>query len=229
MGKQRSIMFLWLTAFWLAAGCATTGSADWKHSEECFPRLTAGAYDKIIRDSKAILRNNRWNADAHACLAMAYYLKSNTEFALKSLKGAEDTIPKEAIDAIHDKIWMHLPELLAEKEYRDFHAITGGDCILRNVTALDGNGFLILGYFYNPEVQKRIRHIRGNKCDANMDTCSEIDKVCPACTLEESEAVITIRDYKISEVQKLIDNRPIERNIRYIEKILELELNRITR
>lgn len=190
---------------------------------ECFAGIERGNAEQMVRDARRIIRKERWDADARACLAMAYYRMGKTDFAFRGLKEAEDTIPKESIDVMHDKIWTYLPELLAEKEYKDFHAFAGGDCILRNVTALEGNGTLILGYFYNPETGKRIRHIRAEKCDAGMKPCLEIDKVCPLCRLEEKEAIITIRDYNISSVERLKRDVPIERNMRYIKKILDLE------
>ncbi len=175
-----------------------------------------------------MIRQDRWNADAHACLAIAYYLNGHPEFSIRRLKEAEETLPKEAIDAIHDRIWTYLPELLAEKEYRDFSTLSGGDCIIRNVTALEGRGYLVLGYFYNPEVKKRIRHVRGYACNPQSEHCKDLDKVCPACTIQESEAIISIKDYRVTGIQKLIDNRPIERNIKYIEKVLELERGKLS-
>ncbi len=226
MHNQITSVILSIAALWLAVGCATDPKADWERSGACFEQIKAGKQEKLISDAKRMIRQDRWNADAYACLAMAYYRNGNTEFALKSLKVAEDTLPKEVIDSIHDKIWTYRPELLAEKEYKDFYALSGGDCILRNVTALEGNGSLILGYFYNPEVNKRIRHIRAKKYISGTEQCTEIDKVCPKCTIQEAEAIIKIKDYRITDIQKLISSRPIERNVRYIEKILELERNK---
>ncbi|MEW5746362.1 MAG: hypothetical protein AB1805_13100 [Nitrospirota bacterium] len=211
------------TVLLMLSGCATVRPVDWTTADECFEQIQGGLQDKVRTDARVRLREDRWNADAYACLAMAQYAAGNPEFALKSLREAEETIPEEAIDGIHDKLWIHQPELLAEKEYKAFSALAGGDCILRNVTALEGDGSLVLGYFFNPETNKRIRHIRAMQCGSSAEHCAEIDKVCPACTIEEKEAIITIRGYRITSVERLMSDRPIERNLRYIEKILELE------
>lgn len=223
MLRAKTVTAVTGTLLFVLVACAPRAAVEWKSAEECSLQIARGLHGKALDDARARIRQERWNADAYACRAMAYYARGNTEFALKGLKEAEDTLPRETIDGIHDRLWIHQPELLAEKEHRTFSALAGGDCLLRNVAALEGNGALVLGYFFNPEVKERIRHIRALKCGSETERCAEVDTVCPACVLEEKEAVITIKEYRVVAVEQLISDRPIERNLRYIEKILELE------
>lgn len=189
---------------------------------ECFNLIKSGKFEAVISDSKSILKNDRWNADAYACITMAYYFSDKKYLAMKKLKEAEETIPKEDVDKIHNKIWTYLPELLAEKEYRDNYTLSGGACILRNVTSIDGTGYLIIGRYFNPYNSSTTRHLRAYKCNPEMQGCKEIDHVCPDCRLMEEEAKVIIKDYKIVEIKKF-KNVELSRNIRYIGKILELE------
>ena len=214
------LLFLSLVCF---MGCATTPRADWERAEECFAQIREGRQGKVIGEAKSLLRHDGWNADARACLAMAYYRDGKTGLAVKGLREAEDTLPAERVQAIHDHIWNSMPELLAEKEYRDSSTLSGGDCILRNVTALGGNGFLLIGEFYHPEKKSTIRHVRGYRCRKGMEECTVVDRVCPGCIEREAEARIEITATRIVNIVRLKENIPLSRNVIYIEKILELE------
>lgn len=196
--------------------------AEWKDSTGCFNLIKSGKQDTVISDAKTILKEDSWNADANACLVMAYYLSGRKFFAMKKINEIEDSLPEEVIDKIHDKIWNDVPELLAEKEYRNNYTISGGACILRNVTSLDGTGYLMIGNYFNPFNLSISRHLRAYKCNSEMQGCKEIDHVCPDCKLKEEEAKMIIKDYRIVEIKKF-KNVELSRNIRYIEKILELE------
>lgn len=208
--------------FLFPAGGAFAAKPKWESASECFALIRLGMSETVIEDAKAVIRGDRWNADANACLVMAYYLSGRKDAAMIKLAEAADSIPKEDVDKIHEILWEYTPEFLAEKEYRDNYTLGGGDCLLRNVTALKGTGFLIIGRFYDPRVSKVVRHITAYKCPAAGD-CVDIDLTCQGCALEEGEAVIRVDAYAIAEIQRLIENRPIERNVRYIEKILEME------
>ncbi|MEW6740949.1 MAG: hypothetical protein AB1325_13740 [Nitrospirota bacterium] len=196
--------------------------AEWKDSKECFNLIKSGKHDTVISDAKSILKEDSWNADANACLVMAYYLSDRKFFAMKKIKEIEESLPKEVIDEIHDKIWNDVPELLAEKEYRNNYTISGGACILRNVASLDGTGYIMIGSYFNPFDSSISRHLRAYKCNSEMQGCKEIDHVCPDCKLREEEAKVIIKDYRIVEIKKL-KNVELSRNIKYISKILELE------
>jgi hypothetical protein len=226
MLKNGTIALLSILCSCLIAGCATSTKADWRTPKECFARIKLGQYEKIINDSKSILSDDRWNADAHACLVMAYYQGDKKQLAIKRLREAADTIPKEHVDRVHDILWDYTPEFLAEREYIENYPINGGDCLLRNVKALKGNGFLIIGRFYDPKESKTVRHITGYRCSNAIDRCSDIDLTCPECELREPEAIIVINDYRISDIQHLLTDRPIIRNVRYINKVLEIESGR---
>lgn len=214
---------LYLLVLCLTAGCAATTKADWGKAGECFAMISIGKQGKVISDAKSILIDDRWNADAHACLVMAYYLSDKKQLAIKRLREAADTIPKEHVDGIHDILWDYTPEFLAEREYMENYPLNGGDCLLRNVKALQGNGFLIIGRFYDPKESKMVRHVMGYRCSKAIDRCADIDLTCPECELRDPEAVIVINDYRISEIQHIQIDRPIIRNVRYIEKVLEIE------
>jgi hypothetical protein len=114
----------------------------------------------VIEESRLILKKDRWDPIAYSCLSMAYsyYLKGNKYYAFKKLKDAEESIPSEMIEKIHDVIWTHLPELLAEKEFKDNYTLKGGACILRNLLSIDGTGIVIIGKYYNPDTNKIDRH-----------------------------------------------------------------------
>lgn len=219
---QKALKIALILLFPALAGCAIATKPDWGTAGECFAMINLGRQDRVISDAKSIIRDDRWNADANACLVMAYYMSNRKDAAIKKLSETADSIPKEQVDKVHDILWDYTPEFLAEKEYRDNYTLEGGDCLLRNVTALKGTGFLIIGRFYDPRVSKVVRHITAYKCPA-ADDCVDIDLTCQGCALEEGEAVIRVDDYAIVEIQRLIENRPIERNVRYIEKILEIE------
>lgn len=217
-----AILSILLAFFSLALLVQNVKAIEWKDSTECFNLIKSGKYDAVISGAKMILKEDSWNADANACLAMAYYLSDRKFFAMKKIKEIEESLPKEVIDKIHDKIWNDLPELLAEKEYRSNYTISGGACILRNVTSLDGTGYLMIGSYFNPFDSSISRHLRAYKCNSEMQGCKEIDHVCPDCKLKEEEAKVTIKDYRIVEIKKL-KKVELSRNIRYISKILELE------
>ncbi|GER93693.1 hypothetical protein A45J_1449 [hot springs metagenome] len=125
-----------LIVFFFLAIITEISHAEWKDSFECFNLIKSGKHDTIINDAKNILKEDSWNADANACLVMAYYLSDRKFFAIKRINEIEESFPKEVIDKIHDKIWNNVPELLAEKEYKNNYTISGGACILRNVTSL---------------------------------------------------------------------------------------------
>ncbi len=216
---------VWIVFFFLSPFIETSHAADWKDSTGCFNLIKSGKHDAVISDSKSILKEDSWNADANACLVMAYYLSDRKFFALKKIKEIEESLPKEVIDKIHDKIWNDVPELLAEKEYKNNYTISGGACILRNVTSLDGTGYLMIGNYFNPFNSSISRHLRAYKCNSEMQGCKEIDHVCPDCAMKEEEAKVIIKDYRIAEIKKF-KNVELSRNIRYISKILELERNR---
>jgi hypothetical protein len=214
-----------LLIFFSCISFVQNSHAEWKDSKECFYLIKSGRHDTVIRDSKSILKEDSWNADANACLVMAYYLSDRKFFAMKKIREIEESLPKEVIDEIHDKIWNDVPELLAEKEYRNNYTISGGACILRNVTSLDGTGYIMIGNYFNPFNSSISRHLRAYKCNSEMQGCKEIDHVCPDCKLKEEEAKVIVKDYRIVEIKKFKDVE-LSRNIRYISKILELERNR---
>lgn len=201
---------------------ADSYGAEGNNAEECFSLIKSGRYDAVIADAKVMLKKDSWNADANACLVMAYYLSERNFLAMKKLQETEESLPKESIDAIHDKIWNHVPEILAEREYRNNYTISGGACILRNVTSLDGTGYIMIGNYFNPFNSSISRHLRAYKCNSEMQGCKEIDHVCPDCAMKEEEAKVIIKDYRIVEIKKF-ENVELSRNIRYISKILELE------
>ncbi len=211
-----------LLIFFSCISFVQNSRAEWKDSKECFNLIKSGRHDTVISDSKSILKEDSWNANANACLVMAYYLSDRKFFAMKKIREIEESLPKEVIDEIHDRIWNDVPELLAEKEYRNNYTISGGACILRNVTSLDGMGYLIIGSYFNPFDSSISRHLRAYKCNSEMQGCKEIDHVCPDCKLKEEEAKVIIKDYRIVKIKKLKDVE-LSRNIRYISKILELE------
>ncbi len=196
--------------------------AEWKDSKECFDFIKSGKHDVVISDSKSILKKDSWDADANACLVMAYYISGRKFFAMKKINEIEESLPKEVIDKIHDKIWNDVPELLAEKEYKNNYTISGGACILRNLTSLGGTGYLVIGNYFNPFDSSISRHLRAYKCNSEIQGCKEIDHVCPDCKLIEEEAKVIIKDYRIVEINKF-KSVELSRNIRYISKILELE------
>jgi hypothetical protein len=67
-------------------------------------------------------------------------------------------------------------------------------------------------------------HLRSLKCKKeNLHKCIEIDYTCPKCKLKEKEAEILIKDFKITLIKRENEKIDISRNIRYIEKILELQ------
>ncbi|MFZ6007684.1 MAG: hypothetical protein ACOYU2_08530 [Nitrospirota bacterium] len=211
-----------LLIFFSCVFLVQTSHAEWKNSKECFNLIKSGKHDTVISDAKSILKEDSWNADANACLVMAYYLSDRKFFAMKKIKEIEEYLPKEVIDKIHDRIWNDVPELLAEKEYKNNYTISGGACILRNVTSVDGTGYIMIGNYFNPFDSSISRHLRAYKCNSEMQGCKEIDHVCPDCKLKEEEAKVIIRDYRIVEIKKF-RNVELSRNIRYISKILELE------
>lgn len=200
-------------------------AADWRSAGECYELIKSSAdgRDTVIRSAGLIIRQEQQNAAAHACIAMAYYLSGKKQLAMKQLQEAIDTLPKKIIDVIHDNIWNYMPEILAEKEYRDNHTLSGGACILKNVTSLNGSGYVIIGEFLNPFNNKTDRHLRGYKCEADWKNCSEVDIVCPECTLQQLEAKVIIGDYRITGLEKIASHVEISRNVRYIAKILELQ------
>lgn len=213
------------TAVILTSGivCAAGSGPDWKNAEECLALIERGKYEKVIADSKFLLNEDRWNADANACLVMAYYLGNRKQYALMKLAEISDALPYESVQRIHDILWKYLPEFLAEKEYTSNFTLNGGDCLLRNVKALKGNGFLIIGRFFDPQESRVVRHVTGYRCSSGMESCEDVDMTCRGCSLEEPEAVIAINDYRVSEIQLLMADRPVARNVRYIQKVLEIE------
>lgn len=190
----------------------------------CIRLIESKKYDSAIEESKMILRIDKWNPDAYSCLSMAYYLKGNRYYAFKKLKEAEEEIPTEMVERIHDIVWNYLPELVADKEFRDNYTMKGGACILRNLSSIDGNGTVLIGKYYNPDTGKTERHLRSYRCqDGDLDKCAGIDHVCPRCELKEQEAILIIKEFKIVETKKVDMKIDISRNIRYIRRILELQ------
>lgn len=171
----------------------------------------------VINEALQSLKVNSWNAQAHACIAMAYYKISNPEMALKRLKNAEEQLPYEVLKEIHDTIWHYMPELVALKEFKDGYTLVGGDCLIKNVTALNGSGKLVIGKFYNPNDNLTVRHIRAYKQG------KEIDFVCPECKLISKELDITVKDYLITELAPLTAVASLRRNLTYIKTILRLQ------
>ncbi len=218
----RIIQLTFLVAFFVS-GCVTTTRPEWSRAEGCFALIKNGSEERVISDAKSIIKDDRWNADAQACLVMAYYSSNRRHLATKKLNEAVDTIPKEQVEKIHDILWEFVPEFLAEREYSNNYTINGGDCLLRNVKALKGNGLIIIGRFYDPKESRAVRHVMGYRCRPNIQKCEDIDLTCPDCTLLEPEAVIVINDFRVADIQHLMSERPISRNIKYIKRILEIE------
>ena len=217
------IMQITFLAAFFASGCATTTRPEWSRADGCFALIKNGHAERVISDAKSIIRDDRWNADAQACLVMAYYSGNRGDLAIKRLNEAVDTIPKEQVKKIHDILWEFVPEFLAEREYNNNYTINGGDCLLRNVKALKGNGLLIIGKFYDNRESKAVRHVMGYQCSPDIQKCKDIDLTCPDCTLMEPEAVIVINGFRVTDIQNLISGRPVTRNIKYIKRILEIE------
>ncbi|MCI0468670.1 MAG: ClpXP protease specificity-enhancing factor SspB [Nitrospirae bacterium] len=217
--KRTSLLFSMLLSILIPL----SSNAD--NVKDCDYLIRAGQTESVIMDSKVILRQDSWNADAASCLVMAYYADNNKYMAFKQWKEAEDGLPKELLDKIHDNVWNYLPELLAEKEHRDNYTTTGGDCILRNITALKGDGYVVIGSFSNPFNSNQNRHLAGYKCSIieSPDNCAAIDLVCPECKLIEPEIEVAISGYSISGIRRLKDAINLSRNLQYIKKILELE------
>jgi hypothetical protein len=67
--------------------------AEWKDSTGCFNLIKSGKHDTVIADSKSILKEDSWNADANTCLVMAYYLSDRKFFAMKKIKEIEESLP----------------------------------------------------------------------------------------------------------------------------------------
>lgn len=191
--------------------------------DKCTEYIDSKAYNKAIEYSKAYLKKDKWNAEAYSCLSIAYYLKGNKEYALKKLKEAEETIPLESVEKIHDLLWEYSPELLAEKEYIDSYTLKGGACIIRNLASINGSGLLEIGFFYNPDKFITDRHLRAYKCKTDNKDCMIIDHICPKCELKEREILLTIEHFEIKDIKKMNKNLDLSRNIRYIKKILELQ------
>ncbi len=203
--------------------CHSPCRGDASPAGDCSGLLGMGQYSEAASLAKSAIRRERWDAGAHACLAMASYLGGKGEQAMRALREAEDSLPKEVLDSIHDRIWELLPELLAEKEHRDSSAMRGGSCLLRNVAALKGEGQLLIGQFYNPVLSVTNRHVRGYRCSGGGEDCPEVDLVCAGCELRRPEARIFISGYEVKEVRPLAGGVDLSRNVRYIKKILELE------
>lgn len=209
-----------------AGVCAGNTTTGWKNAGECLALIENGKYDRVADNSKSLLSSDRWDADANACLVMAYYLGNRRQYAFKKLTEIADALPEEYVRKIYGILWDYVPELLAEKEYGDNYTINGGDCLLRNVAALKGSGFLIIGRFFDPVESRVVRHVMGYRCSSRSGSCEDIDLTCHGCRLEEPEAVIVIDNYRVSEIQQIMDNRPVARNVRYIQKILDIENGR---
>jgi hypothetical protein len=180
--------------------------------------IRRGEYGEVVSLAGSSLSSDRWDVEAQACLAVASYLKGRREWTMKKLREADESLPREVLDKIHDRIWELLPELLAEKEYRDSYAMKGGACILRNLLELRGTGELLIGEFFNPLTATTSRHLRGISPENR-----ELDLVCEDCELRKAEARIIIRDYEVKDVRILAEGVELSRNVRYIKKILELE------
>ncbi len=181
-----------------------------------------------IKQSKDALRKDRWDASVQACLALAYYKIGDHYWAMKVLKDAEEHLPQWVINQIHHWLWTESPELLAIKEYSNQYTMSGGDCIIKNTSMIDGNGYLIIGDFFNPHSGQIMRHLASHRCDREFRHCRESNLVCPACRLERPEAVIKVRDYGILEVYPTTP-AIIDRNLRYIKTVLELQRERHAR
>lgn len=205
----RSSVVLFASLFTLQASYA------FETVTNCVSHLTTPK--QVITEALQILKADTWHAQAHACIAMAYYKMSNPEMALKRLKIAEEQLPHEVLKEIHDTIWHHMPELVALKEFKDGYAFVGGDCLLKNVTALNGSGKLVIGKFYNPTENLTVRHIRAFKQG------KEIDFVCPECKLISKELELTVNNYQISELTPPTAVASLRRNITYINTILRLQ------
>lgn len=195
--------------------------------DRCIKHINSREFNSAVDDAKTYLKKDKWNAEAHSCLSIAYYLKGNKQYALKKLKEAEETIPLESVEKIHDLLWEYLPELLAEKEFVDNYTLKGGACILRNLTSIDGSGILEIGVFYNPDKDTTDRHLRAYKCGIDEKDCIMIDHICPKCVLKEKEVLLTIKDFEIKDIKKMDKGLDLLRNIRYIKKILELQKGRL--
>ncbi len=177
---------------------------------------------ETIIEAKETLRKDPWNADAHACLALAYDRSGHGYRAIKKMRDAEEQLPQHILGAIHDLLWDVSPELLARKEFTDRYTMTGGDCIIKNTSMIDGFGYLILGRYYNPDTQTAMRHLGAIKCDRAMDKCRDRNLACPNCTIVTPEVVLKVRAYRVEEIYP-IKNAPTERNLRYINTLLRLQ------
>lgn len=188
------------------------------HAFECHLSAPEAALSK----AKRAIRKDRWDADAQTCIVLAYDRLGHPYRAIMKLREIEEQLPQHVIDRIHDLLWQNNPELLARKESLDRFTMSGGDCIIKNTSMIDGYGYLLIGGFYNPLKGQTMRHIASYKCDRSMDYCRERSLICPECILKTPEAVIKVRAYRIEEVYH-IGSESIERNLRYIKAVLELE------
>jgi hypothetical protein len=181
-----------------------------------------------LSQSKEALGKDRWDARAQACLSLIYYRLGDRFRVMKVLRDAEEQLPQWVIDQIHQHLWIEAPELLAYKEFSDQYTLSGGDCMIKNTSMIDGNGYLIIGDFLNPHTKKVTRHLAAYKCNWQLSNCRESNLICPECTIERPEAVVKVQDYKVIEVYQ-IEPELIERNLRYIKTVLELQRLRYAR
>lgn len=175
-----------------------------------------------ITASKKAIRKDRWNAEAYACLALSYELIGDTYLALKILRDAEDQLPQHVLKVIHDYLWELNPELLATKEFKDRFTMSGGDCIIKNVSMIDGFGYLIIGQFYNPDLKLTTRHLSALKCSERLDNCHERNLICPKCKIVTPEVLLEVRQYRITATY-YISEVVLDKNLRYVNRVLELQ------
>ncbi|HIJ59429.1 MAG TPA: hypothetical protein HPP56_02265 [Nitrospirae bacterium] len=177
---------------------------------------------EAISNSKKAIKVNRNDMKAHACLVIAYEISGNSYMAFKVLRDIEDKMSKECIDELHNYLWDISPELLAKKEFTDRYTLSGGDCMIKNTSMIDGYGYLLIGDFLNPSNNTISRHLASFKCNKDFSKCKSSNLVCPECVIVKPELVIKVIDYKIVDLFT-INHSPMEKNLRYIKKILQMQ------
>ncbi|MCX8070493.1 MAG: hypothetical protein N2738_08320 [Thermodesulfovibrionales bacterium] len=175
-----------------------------------------------MNKAKETIRKDKNNTQAYACLVVAYDLLGNDYLAIKTLRDIEENFAQELIDEVHDHLWNISPEILAKKEFKDRRTLSYGNCIIKNTSMIDGYGYLLIGEFITPSDKLIKRHLTSYKCNKDFSSCKHSDIVCPNCEIINPQLVIKVNGYKIEELVTITPSL-IDKNLRYIKQILELQ------
>lgn len=111
-------------------------------------------------------------------------------------------------------LYLAFPEALGVVEHiSGFDLIGTGRCRIDNVREAEGNAVFIIGNFTLNGSSPRM-HIRAFKKDRL------IEYTCKDCIAEKIDAVINVKEYKISSAVIHENSQDTERNIRYLRGAL---------